>query len=194
MRSKLLIEGQLRGAFVIVILAFIVYSARWTFEYFEISGGISAYEFGDRKSGALVVELSGDTDSNGIYYLPEGTKLSGLLDKAGIKKAEALEKKGADHTLTTGDKIVVGGLSVGIEKMNVPTRIALDMPIDINEATVEDLMLLPGIGLKTATAIIEFRKKRGGLSHIDDLKGAEGFGKKKLEGIRKYLTVELARN
>ncbi|MBW2636628.1 MAG: ComEA family DNA-binding protein [Deltaproteobacteria bacterium] len=190
MRSNLLIEGQLRGAVIIIALAFMLYSARWAFHYFQVSGGNADFECGDRKSGSLVVELSGDTDSNGIYYLPEGTKLSGLVAKAGIKNAEALEKKGLDQSLSTSDKIVIGGSSVGIEKMDAPTRLALDIPLDVNEATVEDLILIPGIGLKTATTIVELRKKMGGLHHIDDLKGARGLGKKKFERIKKYLTVD----
>ncbi|MEA3471033.1 MAG: helix-hairpin-helix domain-containing protein [Thermodesulfobacteriota bacterium] len=190
MRRNSLIERQLRGAVIIVALAFILYSARWTFQYFQTSGGSSPFEFGDKKSGSLIVELSGDTDSNGIYYLPEGTKLSGLVAKAGIKNAEDLGKTGPDHTLSTGDKIVVGGSSVGIEKMDAPARLALDMPININEATVKDMVLIPGIGLKTATKIAELRKKRGGLSHINDLKRTGALGKKKFEGIKKYLIVE----
>jgi competence protein ComEA len=190
MRNNLLIERKLRGAVIIVILAFIFYSGRWAFQYFQISGGNPDFEYGDRKSGSLIVELSGDTDRNGIYYLPEGTTLSGLVERVAIENAEALGKKGPVRTLSTGDKIVIGGSSVGIEKMDAPTRLALDLSLDINEATVEDLMLIPGIGLKTATAIIELREKRGGLSRIDDLKGVRGFGKKKLEGIKKYLTVD----
>jgi competence protein ComEA len=190
MRRNHLIEGQLLGAVIIVVLAFIFYSARWTFQYFQISGGSSAFEFGDRKSGTLIVELSGDTDRNGIYYLPEGTTLSGLLAKAVIKNAEDLKKTGPDHMLSTGDKIVIGGSSVAIEKMDAATLLALDMPININDANVEDLTLIPGIGIKTATTIIEFREKRGGLSNIDDLKGAGGLGKKRFEGIKKYLAVD----
>lgn len=189
MRRNPLIEGQLRGALIIVVLAFILYSARWTFQYFQTSGGNSAFEFGDRNSGSLIVELSGDGDNDGIYYLPQGTRLSGFLDKARIN-TEDLKETCQDHTLSTGDKVVIGVSSVGIEKMDVPTRLALDMPININDATVEDLILIPGIGLKTATAIIEFREKRGGFSHIDDLRGDGGVGRKKLEGIKKYLFVE----
>jgi hypothetical protein len=109
MRRNHLIKGQLLGAVIIVVLAFIFYSARWTFQYFQISGGSSAFEFGDEKSGACVVELSGDTDKKGIYYLPEGTKLSGLLSKVVIKNAEDLKKTGSDHMLSTGDRIVIGG-------------------------------------------------------------------------------------
>lgn len=190
MRRNSLKEGQLRGAVIIVVLAFIFYSARWTFQYFQLSGGNSAFEFGDKKCGSLIVELSGDTDNNGIYYLPEGTSLSGLLTKAGIKNTEDLEKAGLDHTLSTCDKIVIVGSSVGIEKMDASTRLALDMPININGATAEDLMLIPGIGLKTATKIVELRKKRGGLSRIDDIKHTKGLGGKKFEGIKKYLIVE----
>ncbi len=62
-------------------------------------------------------------------------------------------------------------------------------PININTATSYQLQLVPGIGPVTAKRIIEMRKSYGAFQSVDDLLAVEGIGPKKLEKMRKYLTV-----
>lgn len=62
-------------------------------------------------------------------------------------------------------------------------------PIDINKATADELMVLPGIGKKTAVRIIEKRHEIGGFKGINDLTEVQMVGRVKLERIRKYITV-----
>ncbi|MBE7415537.1 MAG: helix-hairpin-helix domain-containing protein [Deltaproteobacteria bacterium] len=57
-------------------------------------------------------------------------------------------------------------------------------PLDINKAAVEDLMLLPGIGEKTALRIVEKRAEMNGFRTVDDLTEVKWVGKVKLERIR----------
>ncbi|WKZ32211.1 MAG: helix-hairpin-helix domain-containing protein [Thermodesulfobacteriota bacterium] len=57
-------------------------------------------------------------------------------------------------------------------------------PLDINKAAVEDLMLLPGIGEKTALRIVEKRAEMDGFRTVDDLTEVKWVGKVKLERIR----------
>lgn len=63
-------------------------------------------------------------------------------------------------------------------------------PIDINKATREELMLLPGIGEKTAERIIEKRAELHGFSSVEDLTEVKWIGKVKLERIRGLVTVK----
>ncbi len=59
--------------------------------------------------------------------------------------------------------------------------------IDINKADVEKLAEIPGIGPKTAEAIIAYRTDVGPFKSIEDLMEVKGIGPKKLETIRPFL-------
>jgi competence ComEA-like helix-hairpin-helix protein len=61
--------------------------------------------------------------------------------------------------------------------------------VDINQATVQELAKLPGIGKKKAEAIVTYRNEKGHFSSVEDLLKIEGIGKKTLEKIRDSLTV-----
>lgn len=64
-------------------------------------------------------------------------------------------------------------------------------PIDINKATVHELMLLPGIGEKTAQRIVDKRSELGGFRSIDDLTAVKWVGKVKLEKLRGLVTISV---
>lgn len=62
-------------------------------------------------------------------------------------------------------------------------------PIDINTAPAADLIKLPGIGSKTAAAILNYRKTHGPFSKIEELQRVPGIGPKKIEAILSFITV-----
>lgn len=62
--------------------------------------------------------------------------------------------------------------------------------INANTATVEQLMMLPGIGEKTAKAILTYRTANGPFKSIDDIAKVKGISKKKLEKIRPNLSLQ----
>jgi len=61
--------------------------------------------------------------------------------------------------------------------------------VDINAATKQDLMQLPGVGEVVALRIISFRDKNGPFGKIDDLKKVKGLGQKKLELMKDYIKL-----
>ncbi len=63
--------------------------------------------------------------------------------------------------------------------------------LDINSATAEQLQQVPGIGPKTAGAIVHMRETSGPFRRVDDLLAIRGIGKKKYRIMRPYLTVRL---
>jgi len=65
-------------------------------------------------------------------------------------------------------------------------------PVNINSATSEELQQVPGIGPVTADKILQMRKSYGAFKSVDDLLAVKGLGKKRLEKMRKYLTVSRA--
>src|SRR6266849_2426874 len=62
-------------------------------------------------------------------------------------------------------------------------------PVNLNTATSEELQQVPGIGPATAEKILQMRKSYGAFKSVDDLLAIKGLGKKRLEKMRKYLTV-----
>ena len=60
----------------------------------------------------------------------------------------------------------------------------------INEAGIESLCLLPGIGRKTALAVIEYRTEHGPFLNPDEILNVRGIGEKKLEMLREYVIIE----
>jgi len=60
--------------------------------------------------------------------------------------------------------------------------------VNINTATKEELMTLPGIGNATAEAIIEYRKENK-FNEIDDIKNVKGIGDAKFEKIKAQISV-----
>lgn len=62
-------------------------------------------------------------------------------------------------------------------------------PINLNTATAEELQLVPGIGPVTAGKIVQMRKSYGSFKSVNDLLAIRGLGPKRLDKMRKYLTV-----
>ena len=64
-----------------------------------------------------------------------------------------------------------------------------ERPVNLNSANSEQLQQVPGIGPATAGKILQMRKTYGPFKSVDDLLAIRGLGAKRLEKMRKYLTV-----
>ncbi len=62
-------------------------------------------------------------------------------------------------------------------------------PININTATLEQLMTLPGIGETYARRIIAYREKHGAFRSIGELMNVDGIGEKRLEALWDLVTT-----
>ena len=64
--------------------------------------------------------------------------------------------------------------------------------INLNTATKEELVALPGIGPAKAQAILDHRNTHGPFKAIEELKDVKGIGAKRYEKIKAELTVVAA--
>ncbi|MFQ5479654.1 MAG: ComEA family DNA-binding protein [Thermodesulfobacteriota bacterium] len=63
-------------------------------------------------------------------------------------------------------------------------------PVDINSAGVDSLVLLPGVGRKTAEAIISERERGGGFAELRDIQKVRGIGARKFKALRDFIIIK----
>jgi len=92
--------------------------------------------------------------------------------------------------------LLVGSTIIFFEKMKgplIPSQYLeskdkeKSIMIDVNRATVRELIRLPGIGPSLAKRIVELREKKGSFRQIEELLEVRGIGKKTLEKIKPYI-------
>ena len=66
----------------------------------------------------------------------------------------------------------------------------LQQRIDLNSATVEQLISLPGVGQSKAKAIIKYREEVGPFLEIAQLTQVKGIGEKMLSKIESHVRVK----
>ncbi len=97
-----------------------------------------------------------------------------------------------------GAVLLLGILSNYLLKTNFATKKFLNsagsevpghLKIDVNKATLEDLVGIPYVGDKTAQSILRLREEKGRLKDLSDIRYIKGVGKFKFDIIEKYLTV-----
>ena len=83
----------------------------------------------------------------------------------------------ADQSVTSEENNIIQDRPTGNGKIN------------INTASAGMLETLPNIGSVLAQRIVDYRIENGNYTTLDDLLLVEGIGEKRLEEIREYITV-----
>ena len=120
----------------------------------------------------MALEMDGEVGPRGVLQAESGMTVREAPEKAG----------GVQKKMSLPGKI----LSPKIEKSS---RISI-VPLPLNTATAEELDTLPGIGPKTARAIVEFREQNGKFSTLDDLLQVPGIGPRKLAALLPHIKIQ----
>ena len=75
------------------------------------------------------------------------------------------------------------------DKISPFHRLTLGIPISVNTDTALGLTAVPGIGPKTAAAIVRAREREGGFKQLKDLMSIRGISASLYQKISPYLTL-----
>lgn len=159
----------------------------------EVSDSAGEYEDSDESLSVdteIYVQVDGAVQSPGVYKLPYGARVyeaieeaGGMLDSANAKSLNQAEK------MEDGQKIYIPTISE-TEEVESASAISSDGTVNINLATVEDLMTLPGIGESKANDIVSYRDANGAFSKIEDIMNIPGIKEGIFNKISGSITVD----
>lgn len=124
------------------------------------------------------VEIKGSVKYPGVYEVKNDTIMMDLIDLAG----GTLFNANLDN-INLASKLVDNQLII------IPSITEVSTLININKASIEELMTLEGIGESKAEAIIKYRNEVGLFTSIDEVKNVKGIGESLFEKIKAYITI-----
>ncbi len=133
----------------------------------------------------IYVDIDGAVINPGVYKLVEGSRVIDAINLAGGLRDNAITQNlNKARVLLDGEKIYIyqdGEMEIIESDDNGGL-------ININTATVDSLMSLPGIGEVYAKRIIEYRNNKK-FSSIEEIKNIEGIGDKTFEKLKELITI-----
>jgi competence protein ComEA len=176
--------SQIRGLIVVSIFSTIIPLISLYFNYFQnYETPLLVNQF----KNSIVIEIENKEKDNGIYFARPETTANQILSLIGCNFT--LEK---DFPLENAMKLKIDAKSskkVSVSSIDNSSRLALGMPIDLNLATEDDLLLISGIGEVTAQKILELRNKKIHFRKIEELMEIKGIKEKRLAKLKPYLFV-----
>lgn len=136
----------------------------------------------------IIVHVDGEVKNPGVYVLPKESRLNDLIISAGGLTSLATTKNlNLARLLSDGEKVYIYKEGEEMQKGDVEES---DGKVNINNATKEQLINLPGIGNTTADKILEYIKTNGKFRNIEDIKNVGGIGESKYEAIKDYIDIK----
>lgn len=153
------------------------------------------------KENEVTVEIKGEVKDPKVYKLKEGAIINDLINMAGGLTDEAnISNINRAKILKNEDLIVIGNIK-DVDKLEVQAGVSAvsgemsgsvsgsnSSTININTATLSELMNIDGVGEKTAQKIIDYREKNGGFKNIEDIKNVDRIGDKTFEKMKEQIS------
>ncbi|SHJ85395.1 helix-hairpin-helix domain-containing protein [Hespellia stercorisuis] len=151
---------------------------------------------------SLCVYVCGAVNQPGVYSLPEtGRVYEALAMAGGMTENAAADYLNQAQLVTDGQRLYVptneelesgqtamDGVNAPMEGGNAP-QAAENRLVNLNQASMEELMTLTGIGEVKAAGIVSYREEHGGFAQIEDVMQVEGIKESTFQKIKDQITV-----
>lgn len=133
----------------------------------------------------IFIYVCGAVNCAGVYELPSGSRVYQAIEVAGglredadvksINQAEIVEDEECIYVPVIGESPEMESEESG--------------KININKASKEELMTLPGVGESRAEGIIKYREDVGAFQNIEDIMQVSGIKEGLFEKIKDLITI-----
>lgn len=134
-----------------------------------------------------MVDIKGAVKHPGVYPVTEENRVKDVIQMAGGLK-ETANQEAINLAERVFDEMVIVIPFIG-EETNVSAGNEQDGKLRINQATVEEITTLPGIGEVKANAIVEYRDAHGKFKEMKDLLKVSGIGGKTVELMEEHVLI-----
>lgn len=194
MKDKLKEYGKYIGIAAVLILGGIFYFMNQSKDTTGTITDFNTYQEIEEETSYMYIDIKGQVYNPGVYKVESNTRLYQLIYKAG-GLTDIADEDAINLSMILMDENVIyipsfddNFPALGINKED-PSEIDNNQLININTASKEELMTLPGIGESTANAIIDYRTNNGSFETTENITDVAGIGDATFENIKERITV-----
>ena len=134
---------------------------------------------------SIFVYVCGAVVQEGVYELPAGSRLYEAVEKAGgFTEDAACSQMNQAEILKDETRIYIPTIGEMAEAQK-----QTDGKVDINVASKEELMTLPGVGEAKAAQIIQYRESNGRFKNIEEIMNISGIKEGLFNQIKDYIKI-----
>lgn len=155
----------------------------------------------EEKLVPIFVHVCGAVQKSGVYQLYTNDRLYMAIELAGgFTKEAAKEYHNLARIVEDGERIYIL-TKEELEQLSTKEQIEGELLkegkvqeskplVNLNKASLEELMTLSGIGESKAKSIIEYRTKVGEFKNIEELMNISGIGEAMFEKVKDEITIK----
>ena len=137
----------------------------------------------------IYVYVCGQVKNPGVYALEVGSRVCDGIELAGgTLKNASIDNLNLAAVLEDGEKLYVYSMDEAMTAIVEETN-KEDALVNINKASKEELMTLPGIGQTRAEAILDYRDNNGMFESIEDIMKINGIKQSVFDNIKELISV-----
>ncbi len=187
----------------IIVIYYYINSTKEIYEYENLENTILEEEKIEEEQNTIIIHITGAVQKQGIVEVKENARINDVINAAGgLTKDADINSVNLAYEVEDGQKIYIPYLieleenvddgeiimqSAGINVVEEDKKI--QGKININQASLGELQVLPGVGEATAQKIINYRNENGKFKSIEDIQNVSGIGTSKYEMIKDLISI-----